>query len=321
MRSATHMSSSIRASKDSYPLITVITLSYRSKYLFETVRSVLTQSYPNIQYIISDDATEGFDAEGLRHMIKAENRGNIQQLQIFVNESNQGTVANFNRALREAKGTYIFPLAADDAYVAEDSLEKWTEAFISGRDSIMCACCENYDEDMAVFRGRWPRPDQMRLLQTRSCKRIYRYMERQKILPGCTMARTRDSLKTLGYYDERYRLLEDYPFMMRTLRQGIPIGFWPESAVRHRSGGVSDPEQMHPQLKEDMERFYNEEVFPFTNNPGRLKRYFTRQVERQRKRNSFEDRWTTASPLEKMGLLFTAPKFVLKKCYHRLFQI
>ena len=37
------------------PLISVITLSYNSEYLMESIRSVLRQTYENIQYVIVDD--------------------------------------------------------------------------------------------------------------------------------------------------------------------------------------------------------------------------------------------------------------------------
>ena len=42
---------------DRYPLITVLTLSYNSTYIYESIQSVLEQSYPHIEYIWVNDAT------------------------------------------------------------------------------------------------------------------------------------------------------------------------------------------------------------------------------------------------------------------------
>ena len=47
------------------PLITVITASYNSKYLYESISSVLSQTYEKIEYIVADDGTEGFDKEDM----------------------------------------------------------------------------------------------------------------------------------------------------------------------------------------------------------------------------------------------------------------
>ena len=45
---------------DRYPLITVLTLSYNSTYIYESIQSVLEQSYPHIEYIIVDDGSGAF---------------------------------------------------------------------------------------------------------------------------------------------------------------------------------------------------------------------------------------------------------------------
>lgn len=49
------------------PLISVITLSYNSEYLMESIRSVLRQTYENIQYVIVDDGSKEFDEQEIIH--------------------------------------------------------------------------------------------------------------------------------------------------------------------------------------------------------------------------------------------------------------
>lgn len=43
------------------PLITVITLAFNSSYLLDSIRSVLDQTYPSIQYLIVDDGSSDFN--------------------------------------------------------------------------------------------------------------------------------------------------------------------------------------------------------------------------------------------------------------------
>lgn len=306
---------------DNLPLITVITLCYRSVYLYDAVKSVLSQNYPSIQYIISDDGTEGFDKDGLIKYIEQNNEGNIREVLVLHSETNTGTVANYNRALREAKGKYIFPLAADDKFANNSVLYDWTLAFTKTDAPVMCAYCDNYDEAMQTFLGRWPRPDHARLLAKGDTKKIYHVMERVKIIPGATLARTLESIKSLGYYDETYYLLEDYPFIMRILREGVKIGFWPRSAVMRRAGGVSDANKRHPKLERDMELFYENEVFRYSADPEGLRRVIEQKKLKNMTIQNFNEKWSSSAFFDKLLLGFRFPSCFARKIYHILFKI
>lgn len=300
------------------PLITVITLSYHSTHLLDAIRSVLEQSYPAVQLIIADDGTLDFDQQAVYSFVEANKSPRLKSFLLLHSADNCGTVANYNNALRHADGEYIFPLAADDLYCSTETLTRWTDAFIASGMQVFCACCDKYDESMTKFLGRWPRPDHIRLLNSQNCDEIYAMMESQKILPGCCMARTKASLSTLGYFDEQYRLLEDYPFMMRLLRQKEPIGIWPQSAIKHRVGGVSDGENTHPQLVTDMERFYEVDLFPYAQNPAELRHHLAAQEKKKQEILTFDRLWRAANLPERLILCIKKPKLGLRKVYHIL---
>lgn len=302
-------------------LITVVTLCYRSTHLSETVACMLGQTYPRVQYILADDGSEDFSIANWETIVREGNRGNIEELVILHNEKNLGTVVNYNNALRKAKGKYIFPLSGDDVYADAHTLENWTAAFEKTTDQVMCAYCDNYDETLRCFIGRWPRIDQAQLLLTRDWQKVYRAMEGQKLLPGATMARTKESLASLGFFDESYRLLEDYPFMMRLLRNGTPIAFWNKVAVKRRAGGVSGGAVQSPQLSKDMALFYETEVFPFAKDVDKLKGRLLENEETAKRQRCFEQEWKDATPYKKLMLAVKAPKFALRKAYHTLLKI
>ena len=96
------------------PLVSVITPAYYSRFFKETVDSLLSQDYPHIQYIISDDGTVSFDCDYWKSYIQENNRGNIDDLIVISLDKHVGTVRNYNSALRLVNGEYIFPLASDD---------------------------------------------------------------------------------------------------------------------------------------------------------------------------------------------------------------
>ena len=103
------------------PLVSVITVTYnREKLLGRCMKSVLNQSYQNIEYILidsgstdnSDEVVRGFLSDSrLRYVRLDENRNN------FLNYNYGATLAN---------GKYITYLDSDDEYV-QNKIEKQVE--------------------------------------------------------------------------------------------------------------------------------------------------------------------------------------------------
>ncbi|MEM9857929.1 MAG: glycosyltransferase [Bacteroidota bacterium] len=92
------------------PTVTVICLSYNhEKFVAEAIKSVLQQTYPNIELIVVDDASE--DDSQLIIKKKCLQHPEIQS--IYLSE-NLGNCQAFNMAFKLSKGEYIIDLAADD---------------------------------------------------------------------------------------------------------------------------------------------------------------------------------------------------------------
>ena len=97
------------------PLVTVICLCYnQEQYVAGAIRSVLDQTWPNIQLIVVDDAS----VDNSRKTIEEVARKHPEIKTLFL-ESNLGNCAAFNRGLALAGGRFIADLAADDEYMPE----------------------------------------------------------------------------------------------------------------------------------------------------------------------------------------------------------
>ena len=112
-------------------LITVLTLNYNNPFLYESIDSVLRQSYSDIQYIIFDDHSQkvDFDIGAVKKYIQDNNKGNIKEIIVKQNEKNLGIIKNLNRALKHVRGNYIFHLAGDDTFYDSNVLTEWVAYF------------------------------------------------------------------------------------------------------------------------------------------------------------------------------------------------
>ncbi len=90
------------------PLFTVATITYNSGlWIRQTIESVLSSSYSNFEFLISDD----FSTDDTRAIIES---CSDQRIRSFFNSSNQGEYSNRNKVLQYAKGKYIIYVDGDD---------------------------------------------------------------------------------------------------------------------------------------------------------------------------------------------------------------
>jgi len=93
-------------------LVSIITPSYNSsRFIVETIESVLAQTYTNWELLITDDCSKDNSVDIINSYVEKDDR-----IKLFSLTKNVGAAAARNMSLSEAKGRYIAFLDSDDIW-------------------------------------------------------------------------------------------------------------------------------------------------------------------------------------------------------------
>jgi len=108
---------------DNQPLVSICIPTYNAeKTVMSTVRSILNQTYKNLEIIIVDNASTDNTLALLQKIF------DDPRIKIYKNSENIGAEKNFSRCVELAKGEYIAIFHADDLYMP-DMVQKQVRAF------------------------------------------------------------------------------------------------------------------------------------------------------------------------------------------------
>lgn len=119
------------------PKVSVVLPCYNAgKYIEQAVRSMMTQTYGNLEIIIVDDCSADESADILKRLAIEDSR-----ITVLRNETNLKIVACLNKGIQIASGKYIARMDADDVSMP-DRIAKQI-AFLEANENI-AACGSNY---------------------------------------------------------------------------------------------------------------------------------------------------------------------------------
>jgi alpha-1,3-rhamnosyltransferase len=126
--------------QDKTPLVTAVIPVYNhEKYVMESIRSVIDQSYPKIELIVINDGSKDHSHEMVLTLVE-ECRKRFSRFE-YISRENTGLAATLNQALNMAKGKYFSPLASDDM-VLPDKVSCLVEVMESTDDRCAAAIAD-----------------------------------------------------------------------------------------------------------------------------------------------------------------------------------
>ncbi|WP_218079988.1 glycosyltransferase family 2 protein [Anthocerotibacter panamensis] len=196
-----------------WPKITIVTPSYnQGQFLEETIRSVLLQGYPNLEYIVIDGGSTDNSVEVIRKYKK--------YLTYWVSEADRGQGHALNKGFARATG-YIYNWLNSDDFFARDILAKVGAHFAQGGE-VLYGNCYFTDADGTPTH----------LYDTRAFS-IEDLFERNFI--GQPTVFFRESLwKDYGPIQETLRFIVDYELWLRWALRHVQFIYQPEIVAYYR---------------------------------------------------------------------------------------
>lgn len=206
--------------------VSLLTVTFNSiMTLRDTIKSVLTQSYSNIEYIIVDGQSEDDTVAVIREYESSFN-GQLK----WVSEKDTGLYDAMNKGLLMATGDIVGIINSDDFYHRNDIITKVAEAF--------------QDESVQAVYGdvRFVNPENLdKTVRYYSSKNFSLKRFRYGFMPAHpTFFTYRKYFEEFGYYKADYKIAADFELLVRFLYvHRLNAKYLPLDFMKMRTGGKS----------------------------------------------------------------------------------
>ena len=206
------------------PKVSIITVCYNSsKTIEDTIKSVLSQTYSNIEYIIID----GLSTDNTLEIVNKYKK----EISLIVSEKDNGLYDAINKGISLASGEIIANLNSDDFYIDENVISDVVDKFKTEKTDLLYTDLYYVEEENpnnvtrywesgeykkgAFFRGWMP--------------------------PHPTFFVKKEIYNKYGVFNLNLKSAADYEIMLRFIHKNeCSISYLNRVTVRMRVGGVSN---------------------------------------------------------------------------------
>jgi glycosyltransferase involved in cell wall biosynthesis len=202
------------------PKISIITPTLnQARFIEDTIQSVLSQAYPNLEFLVVDGGSTDGTLDILRKYSASLS---------WTSEPDQGQVDAINKGLLKATGDVVAYLNSDDIYTPNTLIA--VGKYFSDHPEVMILTgkCSNMDENgnenrssITLYKNMWLK------FGNDANLRVLNYVSQPS-----TFWR-RQLLDSVGYFDPGFRYAMDYDYWLRATRHH-KLGFIDQNLAKFR---------------------------------------------------------------------------------------
>jgi glycosyltransferase involved in cell wall biosynthesis len=230
------------------PLISIITVCLNSaEFIEQTIQSVISQKYPNKEYIIID----GGSTDGTVEIIKKYQ----SHLAYWHSKPDRGLAHAFNLGFEHTQGEWIIYLNADDFFLDDSVLEKMVPHLLSQNqtDAVI-------GQLIKMTREKNPRSLPLFCIYANPWR--WQEFRRYCSMPHQATFTHRSYFERMGSFDESFKIAVDYEFFLRACKN-LHCAYIPIAVSGMRTGGIASQSFLKTLRESQRAQLKNKAISPW----------------------------------------------------------